>query len=248
MSTNRWLVGLALLAGTALLACLTSTAAEKDSAKQTAAEEVMPPDPGTDPVARIQLASRLIEYGRATKSPGSLLNAVSILRSIPGEKLKKEQPTTLDAKGEKVESAGAPAETPNLAEQAEAVLKEAKGMLSGADKQSKALTALADALLSDKLTRGAQGGPKVIQNNLKPGQTDVWNLKFDKGKSARVAVRSQGGNLKLLVTNYANQTRAMDAGPTPVGTWMPHQNDGADYHIRVKNNGSQTVWYQLYTN
>jgi hypothetical protein len=248
MTAQRWFLGLALLVGSGLLACLTSTAAEKDTAKKTAEEEVLPADPGTDPVARIQLASRLIEYGRATKSPGSLINAASILRSIPGEKLKKDKPTTLDAKGEKVESAGAPAETPNLAEQAEAVLKEAKGMVSGTDKKSVALAALADAILGDKLMRGAQGGPKYIQNNLRPGQSDVWNLKFDKGRSARVAVRSPGGRLGLVVTNYDHQTRSTDGGPNPVATWMPHQNDGVDYHVRVKNNGSQTIWYQLYTN
>jgi hypothetical protein len=253
VTRQRWFLNLTLLVGAGLLACLTSAAAEK-----AAEPEVPPADPGTDPVSRIALASRLIEYGRATHSPASLIEGARILRSIPGEKLKKEKPTTLNEKGEKVESAGAPDETPNLVEQAEAVLKEAKALaaerakLTGpeklSEKQSALLTSLADLLLAEKLTRGSQGGPKLIQNNLRAGQSDVWNLKFDREQMARISVRSHGGHLWLAVRNPENIIRATDAGPCPRVAFVPHRRDGTDFRVIVTNKGDRTVWYQLFTN
>jgi len=251
VTTQRWFLVLALLAGTGLLACLTSTAAEKGAAKKAADPEMPPPDPGTDPVSRIALASRLIEYGRATKSPGSLIEAAVILRSVGAEEPNTEaKPTTIDAKGTEVKSAGAPKETPpDLANLAREVLKEAKDMLSDTSKKSKALTALADALLAEKAApRGAQGGPKYIQNNLRPGQADVWNLKFDRGVYARISVTSPGGNLALVIRNPENLIRGQDWGPNPRVSFIPHRVDGTDFKVIVRNNGGGTVFYRLYTN
>jgi hypothetical protein len=245
-----------------LAAAVVGTAALAAGVSAFAADDPPSSEPvGTDPVARIALAGRLTEYGRKAKSPATLIDAAVILRSIPaGAPDATAKPVTEDENGKAAAGAAAPANALDLLAQADLLLVEAKDLAAKraaakdrldriSTKEKDALTALADAVQAGELHRGASGGPKYYQNGLKAGQTDTYNVKFNKGQWARVAVRGQpGAAIYLTVVNHAGTKRSDDKGQNPVAGWMPHQNDGVDYKVKVKNSSPGPIWYQMYTN
>jgi hypothetical protein len=152
----------------------------------------------------LELASRLIQYGRTNKNAESLLVAAQILHNTPSEKLK----VTAAVNGE--EKVAAPTKTDNTPK---ALVAEAKKLSA-----SPAVEALAKATLKilDEEPRGRLGGPGIDAFNIFPNQTRTWNgITFVGGQTAVVDVDMNGvfGVMLLEVRDQFGNLVATDIIP-----------------------------------
>jgi len=154
----------------------------------------------------LELAARLIEFGRRKKSAASLLVAAQILHNTPAQKLKagskvdKEKPGT---------TAAAPPEVDNSPK---ALVKEAQKLSATAP--TKALAAATLEMLEEK-PRGAERGPQTDGFVIQPGQAINWNpINFVGGQLAVVHV-SNGvvGSMSLEVRDQNGNLVARDNVP-----------------------------------
>jgi hypothetical protein len=153
------------------LAVHSTTFTERATAQDKKGPNVQDPPKGLKESAKtkaledLELATRLIQYGRKHKNAESLLVAAKILHNTPTEKLTVGYKVT----GEKPEKMVMPAKVDNSPK---ALVAEAKKMSS-----TPATEALAAATLKaiDEDPRGALGGPRTDGFVIQPGQTITWN-------------------------------------------------------------------------
>ena len=244
MTKRLWALALTLAGCGCLLAGLSLAA---DTRKDTPKDDDQPPqaqpDERGDAVAEIGLATKLEEYGKHSepRSPLALVTAASILRHIkPVEPTEKPKVEAGDGGAAKPE----PFDPDVLVKESDRLLAEAVRMA----KSDATIKELADRVAKGK-TRGGLNGPMEYHMRLRAGQTDTYNLKFKKGAWVRIAIRQEGDSgLGLAVINAAGNIRATDGGHNPVVGFMPHQADGTDFTVRVKNNGPGETYYHLFTN
>ena len=246
MSKRLWVLGLTLAGCACLLVGLSRAADEKkEASKDDDPSAQAEPDPQGDVVAQIALATKLEEYGRQVedRKVGSLalVTAATILRNADKPKEGTIKPTVEGGSGEAKSAGYDPA----------ALVKQSDDLLAAALKKShndETIQKLADRAKKGT-TRGGLNGPMEYHMTLRRGQTDTYNLKFTKNAWARIAIRQEGDSrLYLEVVNSRGNVRGNDGGRNPVVGFMPHQADGTDFVIHVKNNGPGDTYYFLFTN
>jgi hypothetical protein len=238
------------LMAAAMLAALTihsPAAFAQDKAKPTAAEN------SADLVEDLATAAQLTAFGRgelaeatglkSLKSPEALVAAGAIyLRAhkATGGKVKPSDAKVEDGDGKAVAEDG-PA--PSMAEEAEALFDEARALATKDPAALEALIKEAKAVES----RGATGGPRVINRTIKSGHTHTLHIAFDANSPARVTMRRTG------------KTQFEVVGPKGAVLWHSKGNWGfynfhtgrggqKDITVKVINKGGPPVAYIVTTN
>jgi hypothetical protein len=254
---KRWmLLSAALVAGSLLLAGLASRAADKDDPKKADEEPAGKENAKGDALNSIMLAYKLADYGRNADhpSPLALITAADMLTQAG---LAESDPKNVKA-GDGSTPAKADSKT-FLKEEAGKLLDEAEKLLAADKDMSTAdanvvkgeLARVRKFTKADGPKRGSAVGPLVYRMQVKPGQTDTYNVKFTKDEWARIAIRNEGGpdsRLALAAVNPKGATRATDGGHDPSIAFIPHAADDLDFKITITNKGNAPVIYQLYVN
>jgi hypothetical protein len=269
MTKRWWLSGVALVAGAVLLTAVACTAApDKDDPKKAGDEPAAKETPAGEGIASVLLAYKLADYGRGVKSPLALATAADILGKfrVPEVDPKADAAAGDDEKfkGYKAEPGeGSTAvkadprtffrdEAVKLLDEADKMLEEDRNLAPADFKVVQSELALVRKGLPDPKKRGAAAGPLVYRMKVKPGQTDTYNVKFNKNEWARMAIRNETGGpdsrLVLAAVNPGGHTRTDDGGHDPAIAFIPHASDSADFKITVTNKGKTEVIYQLFIN
>jgi len=149
----------------------------------------------------LELAYKLIQFGRDNKHAESLLIAAQILHQTPTEALKVEHKIEGEAKkskeGKKVDNSPA------------GLIAEAKKMSSAPHVAS--LAAATQKIIEEE-PRGRVGGPGLDKFSISAGQTVNWNaINFVGGQRAEVAVATDlKGSLILEVRDQSGNLIARD--------------------------------------
>ena len=165
MSRIRMKFAFAILSGVVVAALASTAAAQQKGPNVQDSPKVVKETDATKALQNVELASRLIQYGRQYKHAESLLIAAQILHKNPTAKLN----AGFSVKGEKNEKAVVPAAPDN---RPQALVAEAKKLSSFPHVASLAAATLA---ILDEAPRGAAGGPKSAVFTIKPGQMITWN-------------------------------------------------------------------------
>lgn len=188
----------------------------------------------------LELASRLIQYGRKNKHAESLLIAAQVLHNTPTQELKVES----KASGKPKEKAAPPAKVDNSPK---ALVAEAKRLSS-----SPAVASLAEATLKilDEAPRGPVGGPRVDNFTIQPGQRITWDpITFVGLQRATVFIDNRVfGNMLLEVFDQFGNRVAVDGVPGTFfsATWTPAFN--GPFTIRLTNRDTIAFRCVLTTN
>lgn len=116
-----------------------------------------------------------------------------------------------------------------------------------ADGDATLLALIADARA--EVPRGAIGGVQQWASRVRSGQTDVWEVAFEGGARAEIAVIGDGrSNLDVILTDEGGNVLCLDSSPSDqvycdfVPAW-----DG-NFYLSVENSGSERNTYYLVTN
>ncbi|MBV8132488.1 MAG: hypothetical protein JO282_08270, partial [Alphaproteobacteria bacterium] len=146
-----------------------------------------PKAPSTDePIARLQMASDLLAFGRDTRDPLVLIVAARITKALGGTEvdLKPEGRTATES----AQKSGQPVS-------ADSILVEARDLAKGEK--------ITNLLIDETVTMGAAAGagqPKTHQDTVQAGATDVYSVVFSGGQLAEAGLAGDGsGDLDLLV-------------------------------------------------
>ena len=250
MTKRLWIVPAALAAGCVLAAGLSSpVSAQKDKPKDAGKDSpevvVGQPDEQAEAMADIAAAYRLVDYAERDDGESkttlrrrlALLTAAQMLRTAP-----KVQP--LDAKLVVGADKGPATLDPDP------LLTESNRLLDKADEMAKSDPSFKDLIKRVRDgKRGGLNGPLFYTMRLRAGQADTYNLKFKKNQPIRITIRNMGNSsLNIEARNVRNYIRASDGGRNPSIGWNPHQDDGTDYKVTVRNRGPNDVTYNLLTN
>jgi hypothetical protein len=191
-----------------LVACFSAAVAGQDKKSPNVQD---PPkgakeSPKTKAVQDLELAARLIQYGRSEKNAEALLVAAQILHKTPTEKLAVGSAVENSDKMAKPAAAAAVDDSPK------ALVAEAKKMSSSTQV---AALATATAKMLEESTRGALGGPKIDAFTIRPGDTINWNpITFVGGQKAVVFIDNRVfGSMVLEVRDENGNVVARDNLP-----------------------------------
>ena len=185
------------------------------------------------------LAARLAAYARTQKSPLSLGAAAQILADIP---MQDKQQQKSDEGGKPVASVPGEAfpDAAALFAEAVALAKEQQN------------PALADLLGKQAeaagQTKGRVGGPARHVDSVKPGSTDVYEIRFRGSERAMIGAKSRNGediDIVVLDENHNEICRDYDNDGVPVCRWTPKWT--GQFYIKIKNRTNGTVRYELVT-
>jgi len=240
---NRTLLGLLAILGLSLAAVSVVPADDaKPEKKGTNTQEAAKDAKATAETKAIQdleLADRLIRYGRQEKNAESLLLAAQILQKTATQQLKSERKATGD-----VEKTKSPKMMDNSPK---GLLAEAKKMSS--TPQVEAL-AMATEKILDETTRGAARGPQVDNFTIFSLQTVTWNpISFRAGEFADVYISTGSfSNMILEVTDENGNLVARDSAPGNYYrcSWTPRWT--GSFRIRLVNNNTLAFNCRLTTN
>ncbi len=202
MSRIRLLAVAVVLCG--LAAASTARAQDKNGPNLDKSPKAAKVSDKTKALQDLELASRLINYGRANKHAESLLVAAQIIHNTPTAPIK----ATPTIKGEKG-NAAAPAKVDNSP----------KALVAEANKLSNtpAVKTLAAATMQalEEQPRGRLGGPGVDTFTIYPGQTISWPTTFIGGQNAVVDIDMRGvfGVMTLAVYDQNGNLVARDTVP-----------------------------------
>ena len=122
-------------------------------------------------------AERAAEYGRKNKSPESLLAAASILYSLKAGMVTPLAEKPMDENGKPLEDKALESKT--FEEQAEDLFDEARKYAK--ETNTPGVDAMIKAIKARK-SRDLVGGPQMIKQTIRPGQSHVYKFKFIVGK------------------------------------------------------------------
>lgn len=236
-------LGLVLVPAVCLTLVLTS------SAQNPKGEEDVKDDPAANAVQQVTTAYQLVEFGRKNKAPEALITAAGMLRQVPEPKpLKAEVETERDPSAPK-DTGEAPEKIKPLEDQAEDLFTEALVMASkdtrdAVEKLIKAVKARPEPK-PEPGTKGALGGPKVINRVLAAKATDNWKITFVGGQPAVVGFRA---SLVCRISWHGPAGGMIGKDDCMVGRagWMPVKT--ATHTLRVHNLSPRPVSYSLFTN
>jgi|GEM_PF-5646747 len=204
-------------------------------------------------VEQLGTAAQLAAFGRGElaeatglkdfKSPEALVAAGAIyLRAhkATGGKLKPSDAKVQDTDGTTVAEEGQPL---SLGEEAEALFDEARAMSAKDSAAIETLIKQAQAVES----RGATGGPRVINRNIKTGKTHDIDIAFDPRFPASVSMRSSG-KTKFEVLGNKGKVLWRSQGTWGFYNWYPGNGGLSNVTVRVINAGGPPVSYTVTTN
>jgi len=219
------------------------------------AEDNAPPsdaDGVADVVQDLGLAAQLVAYGRGElndltglkdfKSPEALVAAGGITLRAHKETAGKIKPSDAEVTedGKKVEEKEI---ATSLESDADALFSEAwematdKKAIEGSIKQAKLIT-----------SRGAVGGPRVINRTINSGKTQNIKIEFESNSSASVAMRGTG-KTKFEVIGANGKVLWHSQGSFGTYTWhVGGKNARRDITVRVINSKGPQVAYTVITN
>ncbi len=204
-------------------------------------------------VEELATATQLAAFGRGElagvtglkdlKSPEALVAAGAIyLRAhkATGGKVKPSDAKVEDSDGKAVAEEG---QAPSFAEEAEALFDEARALPV---KDGAALEALIKQAHSGE-SRGAIGGPRVINRIIKTGKTHNIQIAFEPNSPASVTMRGTG-RTKFEVIGSGGKTLWHSQGTWGFYNWHPGHGGQKNVTIRVINSGGPPVGYTVTTN
>lgn len=206
-----------------------------------------------DLVADLGTAAQLIAFGRGEtndvtglkdfKSPEALVAAGAIyLRAhkTTGGKLQPSNAKIEDGDGQAVAEEGSPA---SFAHEAEALFDEARAMPT---KDKPALEALIKQAQSVE-SRGATGGPRVINRTVKSGKVHNIHIAFDPNAPASVTMRGTG-TTQFEVIGPGGKVLWHSKGSWGFYNWHTGRGGVKDITVKVINKGGPPVAYTVTTN
>jgi len=194
----------------------------------------------TDAVNRLVMAQRLIAYGDANKDAMSLIVAVKILKANPTRSL--EATKAIEGKAEsKVGKSRAEVDY-----SVASVLGRAKQYAAG----RKDLIALADDV-DATASKGTNkmAGPTFKRDQVLPGHTDIWSIRFIGGEPAIVAIQGDGStDLDFYVYDEYGNLGPSDTDSTDYTqlSWTPRYS--GIFRVKIVNHGDVSNHYELMTN
>lgn len=195
-----------------------------------------PKAPATDePIARLQMSSDLLAFGRDTKDPLALIVAARIMKTQGG--------TDVDLKPE-ARAANDIAEKPGQPVSPETILIEARDLAKG-DKITNLLIDETAAMGS----AGAGGQPKTHQDTVLPGGTDVYSVVYNGGQLAEAGIAGDGEtDLDLFVYDENDHLVCRSAGSSDreYCRWWPRWT--GPFRIEIQNLGAVANLYRIATN
>lgn len=206
-----------------------------------------------DLVADLGTAAQLIAFGRGEtneatglkdfKSPEALVAAGAIyLRAhkATGGKLKPSDAKVQEEGGTAVAEEGTAL---SFAEEAEALFDEARALPS---KDKAGLEALIKQAQSAE-SRGATGGPRVINRTVKSGKVHQIHIAFDPNSPASVTMRGTG-QTQFEVVGPAGKVLWHSKGTWGFYNWHTGRGGMKDITVKVINRGGPPVAYTVTTN
>lgn len=206
-----------------------------------------------DLVEELATAAQLTAFGRGEladatglkdfQSPEALVAAGAIyLRAhkATGGKVKPSDAKIEDSDGKAVPEEG-PA--PSFADDAEALFDEARAMPS---KDKAGLEALIKQAKSVE-SRGATGGPRVINRTVKSGKVHNIHIGFDANSPASVNMRGTG-TTQFEVIGPAGKVLWHSKGSWGFYNWHTGRGGVKDITVKVINKGGPPVAYTVTTN
>jgi hypothetical protein len=230
---------------------------------------------GTAPVADLQLAQELYQYGQRTQNPLAAIVATRIVANTPTQDTQRAKtekkaeagnlpPVETASPAEKpqrqgaapnraIEQAGKPGTAAVSGTSAEAGPPDLASMIQTARKMAgddKNLQAMISEIEGGGSPRGAVAGPAQQVDQVSPQSWAVYRgVQFRGGELAEVAVISAAGtNLDLAVLDENGNVICEDVNVTEQSycSWRPLQT--GPFHIGVLNRGAQPVRFVILTN
>ena len=194
-----------------------------------------PKAPATDePIARWQMASDLLAFGRDIKDPLVLVIAARIAKVLGG--------TEVDLKPEG-KAAGSPQKSGQPVS-ADSILVEARDLAKGEK--------ITNLLIEETSAMGVSGGagqPKIHQDTVQPAATDIYNVVFSGGQLAEAGIAGDGsGDLDLLVYDENDHLvcRSTGSSDREYCRWWPRWT--GPFRIEVQNLGIAANLYRIAMN
>jgi hypothetical protein len=195
-----------------------------------------PKAPATDePIARLQMSSDLLAFGRETKDPLVLIAAARIMKALSG--------TEVDLKPEGRAASGS-GQKSGLPVSPDSILGEARDFAKG----DKIINVLIDQTAATG-TPATIEDPKTHQDTVQPGATDAYAIVFNGGQLAEAGVAGDGtSDLDLLVYDENGHLVCRSTASTDreYCRWWPKWT--GPFRIEIQNLGAAANLYRLATN
>ena len=191
--------------------------------------------PADEPIARLQMASDLLAFGRNTKDPLALIVAARIMKVLGG--------TEADLKPEG-RAATVSAQKSGQPVSADSILVEARDLAKG----EKITNLLIDETAAMGTTAGA-GQPKTHQDTVQPGAADVYSVVFSGGQLAEAGIAGDGsGDLDLLVYDENDHLvcRSTGSSDREYCRWWPRWT--GPFRVEIQNLSTAANLYRIATN
>jgi hypothetical protein len=194
-----------------------------------------PKAPAADePIARWQMASDLLAFGRDIKDPLVLVIAARITKALGGMEV--------DLKPEG-KAAGSPQKSGQPVS-ADSILVEARDLAKGEK--------ITNLLIEETTAMGVGGGagqPKTHQDTVQAGATDIYSVVFSAGQLAEAGIAGDGsGDLDLLVYDENDHLvcRSTGSSDREYCRWWPRWT--GPFRIEIQNLGSAANLYRIAMN
>jgi hypothetical protein len=195
-----------------------------------------PKAPATDePIARLQMASDLLAFGRDSKDPLVLIVAARIIKALGG--------TEVDLKPEGRADTVREQKSGQLLS-ADSILVEARDLGKGEK--------ITNLLIDETATMGSAAAaeqPKTHQDTVQPGATDVYSVVFSGGQLAEAGIAGDGsGDLDLLVYDENDHLvcRSTGSSDREYCRWWPRWT--GTFRIEIQNLSAAANLYRVATN
>jgi hypothetical protein len=194
-----------------------------------------PKAPAADePIARLQMSSDLLAFGRDTRDPLVLIVAARIMKGLGS--------TEVDLKPEGRAATGS-AQKSGQPVSPESTLVEARDLAKGEK--------ITNLLIDETVAMGAAatGRPKTHQDTVQAGATDVYSVVFSGGQLAEAGIAGDGsGDLDLLVYDENDHLvcRSTGSSDREYCRWWPRWT--GPFRIEIQNLGTAANLYRVATN
>ena len=188
-----------------------------------------------EPVARLQMSSDLLAFGRDSKDPLALIVAARIMKAVGG--------ADADMKPEG-RAAGDSAQKSGQAVTPDSILVEARDLAKG-DKLTNLLIDEAGAMGFD----GSAAQPKTHQDTALAGATEAYTVVYSGGQLAEAGLAGDGSSdLDLLVYDENDHLvcRSASSSDREYCQWWPRWT--GSFRIEIQNLGTAANLYRLATN
>ncbi|MEQ9454003.1 MAG: hypothetical protein RLN76_05340 [Phycisphaeraceae bacterium] len=253
MTLAGTIVALGLAASTLVIPSFAQPMPPDDSTGANEATDKPTSAAGAESVMRVASAMQLIRYAREYESPVAMLAAVEMMQTV-----RVRESETLEGTLEAMDSSADPsagkvsrdAQPPVL--EAETLLAEAREWAAGNPEILEMIDTAMDKARDrprSAVTMGAVGGPKYNIERA-PARTAVnYDINFEAGKLARIAVIGDSDtdlDLIVLDQNGNRITADVDDSDFCIVQWTPRWT--GDFRIVVVNHGSVWNEYIIVTN